>query len=314
MNITVYFLVFSSATLVLCQTTRENNVYKVYDTIVNPYNFKSIINPGYVPCRNASLLVIYVHSSPENLKNRMSIRDTWGSRSLFPNMVLLFMTGRSERERMNELLILESSIYHDIVQDDFIDTYHNLTYKSMMAMKWIDKYCRDIKFILKADDDMLVNTFNLIRHISSLDNNTRNNESMNGALWCYLNSKMSVIRQPKSKWYLSREEFKDDVFEKYCAGAAFVLSGDLAGKLYQASQLVKFFWIDDFFLTGLATRAVKGGVNQIAINSLFVLNSLETEEKMMSRRARWITFAHLGRRDGVDRLYKIWQGILNLNS
>ena len=38
-----------------------------------------------------------------------------------------------------------------------------------MAMKWLSQYCTNAKYILKVDDDIIVNTFTLLRHLKSLN-------------------------------------------------------------------------------------------------------------------------------------------------
>ena len=41
-----------------------------------------------------------------------------------------------------------------------------------MALKWINDYCKNAKFILKTDDDIIVNTFALIKNLKLLKINT----------------------------------------------------------------------------------------------------------------------------------------------
>lgn len=63
----------------------------------------------------------------------------------------------------------EAEQYGDIVQEDFLDTYRNLTYKGIAALKWIDQLCPHARWVLKTDDDIFVNTFNLMRHLRRLE-------------------------------------------------------------------------------------------------------------------------------------------------
>ena len=44
------------------------------------------------------------------------------------------------------------------IRNDFIDSYRNLTVKSIMALKWATEHCKNAKLIFKMDDDTLVNT------------------------------------------------------------------------------------------------------------------------------------------------------------
>ena len=51
----------------------------------------------------------------------------------------------------------------------------------------------------------------------------------------YGHDKMAVIRTPGSKWFVSNEDFPWGRYSKYCAGAAFLLSGNLIRPLYRRS-------------------------------------------------------------------------------
>lgn len=56
----------------------------------------------------------------------------------------------------------ESRTYGDIIQEDFVDSYLNLTLKSVMALKWADQYCSDLRYFMKADDDIFINVPRLL--------------------------------------------------------------------------------------------------------------------------------------------------------
>ena len=113
-------------------------VYSNYDLhiskkVVNPHDFKYIKNPGSEICDNDNgksvFLLIYVHTSPSNFGRRQAIRETWGKRSMFPDNRIIFTMGATPNTKTNELLTLESNYHNDIVQEDFLDSYKNLTHK-----------------------------------------------------------------------------------------------------------------------------------------------------------------------------------------
>lgn len=246
----------------------EFEVIATNQTSVNPinstYDFKLLLRPS---CDNQSyFLLVYVHSSPGNLKNRLLIRETWAS-YLKTGARTVFIVGLSTSSEINKLISLESSIYNDIVQADFIDSYRNLTYKGITALKWITEYCKNVDYVLKLDDDIVVNIFVLIRHLNYIQSK---NELEPKSIMCNLHRKMKVIRDKKSKWYLSKEEFKDDYFGKYCSGSAFLLSGDLPPLMYRKSLKTDFFWVDDYFITGILAKALK--VKFYEFNSLYQLS------------------------------------------
>ena len=83
-----------------------------------------------------------------------------------------------------------------VAQEDFADTYHNLTYKGVAALKWIDMYCSQAVFVLKTDDDIFVNTFALMRVFKRLQ---RSSVRPQGLLMCCVWYGMTVMRTGKWK-------------------------------------------------------------------------------------------------------------------
>lgn len=62
-------------------------------TLYKP-DFNYILNPGDIVCQDTPFIFIYVHSSPQNFKNRNAIRDTYSKRSEFDDIRLIFMLGQ----------------------------------------------------------------------------------------------------------------------------------------------------------------------------------------------------------------------------
>ena len=56
----------------------------------------------------------------------------------------------------------------------FQDSYHNLTLKTVMGLKWMSIFCPHAKFILKTDDDIYVNV-PLLTSTAALESNFYNN-------------------------------------------------------------------------------------------------------------------------------------------
>ena len=170
------------------------NPYSPRDHIVNPHNFSYILNPGYSVCDNSNssvYILVYVHSGPSNYQRRVVIRETWSTRTLFPDLRLVFMIGKTLDKNLMKAIEYENEIYQDIVQEDFIDAYKNLTYKGVMALKWISIYCPKTKYVLKVDDDIVVNTFTLINHLKFLD---KHNPNKHSTILCLLWQAMGVMR------------------------------------------------------------------------------------------------------------------------
>lgn len=170
------------------------NPYRARDHIVNPHNFSYILNPAFSVCDNDNssiYILVYVHSGPSNYQRRMVMRETWATRTLFPDLRIVFMVGQTLDKNVMKAIEYENEMYRDIVQEDFIDSYKNLTYKGVMALKWIATYCPKATYVLKVDDDIVVNTFTLINHLKFLDKHTPNRRN---TILCLLWQAMGVMR------------------------------------------------------------------------------------------------------------------------
>ena len=151
-------------------------------------------------------------------------------------------------------------MYGDILQGDFIDTYRNLTHKTILGIKWMSEYCDNARFIMKIDDDMVVNTKSLSDYFLNLTKNktiTFNN-SMYGV--CYARPK--PYRDKNSKWYVSSEIFADEIYPNYCLGSAYIFTSDLMKPMYNLTQYIKSFIMEDVYV-GMLANQLNTSFNQI---------------------------------------------------
>ena len=74
---------------------------------------------------------------------------------------VVFLVGQQVNSTHQEQLQSEADQYGDIVQEAFIDTYANLTVKSLMLLKWFTQHCDSTQYVMKADDDMYINLVKL---------------------------------------------------------------------------------------------------------------------------------------------------------
>lgn len=134
------------------------------DLPINPHNFRYILNPVDLCTRGREpFLLAYVHTAPSNFRQRMAVRRTWGNGRYYDESFrLVFFLGKPLKEGEQERVSAEAYRYGDIVQEDFVDSYVNLTYKAVAALKWISEHCSHATYVLKADDDIFVNMFALL--------------------------------------------------------------------------------------------------------------------------------------------------------
>ena len=287
--------------------------------VAHPHPFTYIINSPNV-CRDQDIYIIaYVHTAPDHYKRRVVIRQTWGDASYYDiGIRVVFVMGQTVGAGKSGLdvqraLEFEATQYGDIVQEDFLDTYRNLTYKGVAALRWISRYCAHARYVLKTDDDIFVNAFNLLRHLRRLDRGGGAKTALpgtpRGILLCLVWYSMMVMRQ--GKWKVSKEEWPDDSYPTYCSGSAFIMTTDVAVAMHRVSYDVPFFWVDDFYITGLLPLKLGPSVvRHSQFISAYVLNGRQLEEKFTGPQWYQYVFSHV---HNLDAIQAVWKTVVRLS-
>ncbi|GLH01118.1 Hexosyltransferase, partial [Gryllus bimaculatus] len=108
-------------------------------------------------------MLMLVTSAPAHYERRQAIRETWGGRSEDARLVFVLGRGREPATQPPAEVFEESQRHGDLLVEDFTDAYHNLTLKTLFLLKWAVRECPSAAFVLKTDDDMLINTRGLVR-------------------------------------------------------------------------------------------------------------------------------------------------------
>lgn len=253
---------------------RKTDLNSDFSKLIDLNNFKFITNQNSCS-RNKShqpLVIILVHSAPENFSKRRTIRRTWGGRD--ERSYLIFLLGAVTSATLNERIVKENAFHADIVQGNFVDSYRNMTYKHVMGLKWFTYTCKKATFVLKTDDDVLVNSPFLYESLQTFfslptdeltsstahSNNTYSSSlklAANKLILCdkIVNSK--VKRTYRSKWRVSYDEFIGKFYPPYCPGFGILYTADVVHELYKKAQISRYFWIDDVHITGTLASELK---------------------------------------------------------
>lgn len=208
------------------------------------------------------LLLLFVKSSPENFEQRQAIRDTWGNESFVRSELgeivkVVFALGMHsdvrQQSSVQAALLQEDQAYRDLIQQNFMDTFHNLTTKLIMQFHWGHEYCPQARFLMSADDDNFVHLPNLVKYLRQLVS------SQSGAkdLWVgHVHRGSPPIRRKHSKYHVPYELYPWPSYPDYTAGAGYVVSGDVATKIYHATLMLNSsIYIDDVFM-GICAKAM----------------------------------------------------------
>ena len=61
------------------------------------------------------------------------------------------------------------NVYGDMAFGNFIDSYKNLTLKTLSLVNWVKQSCKRPRYLLKVDDDIFINTKNMLSLINCLN-------------------------------------------------------------------------------------------------------------------------------------------------
>ncbi|XP_036418972.1 beta-1,3-galactosyltransferase 2-like isoform X2 [Colossoma macropomum] len=217
-----------------------------------PHNYRFIIDEPHKCEQENPFLVLMVPVAPHQLEARNAIRSTWGNESMVQNktITVIFSLGLpgNKAEKQQEELRLESQQYHDLVQSDFMDSYLNLTIKTMVIMDWLATHCPQTSYAMKIDSDMFLNLENLMNLLLRPD--TPKENYMTGKVMRHI----PVIRNKNSKWYVPKELYAEDYYPTYLLGMGYVFSNDLSEKIVEVSKEIKPFNIEDAYVGACLKR------------------------------------------------------------
>ena len=206
-----------------------------------------LINEPYV-CDNNPYVIIFVHSAPQNTVQRTAIRGSWGSVATHPDQhtQVIFLLGMTINDVTSRMIQTEHEDNHDILQFNIEDVYKNLSLKSLAMLQWVERFCSDVTYVVKVDDDTFLNTPLLISDLHSVvHTNFLMGDIIAGA---------RPIRDLKSKYYTTIGQYRASMYPTYLSGAAYVISGDVIPALTQAAKTTELFWLEDVYVTGLLAR------------------------------------------------------------
>ncbi|XP_029011287.1 beta-1,3-galactosyltransferase 9 [Betta splendens] len=194
-----------------------------------------LLMPSPLVCQRAKpYLITMVTSAPANQVAREAIRKTWGGevdvRGL--RVMTLFMVGVATDPGLAKLLIEEAREQGDLVQGRFLDTYSNLTLKTLSMLGWVRRFCPQAHFMAKVDDDVLFNPSTLLHFL----NKSRNPYEQGDLYLGRVHLRVAPDRDQDSKHYLPAGAYPPSVFPDYCSGTAYILSRSALLKISLAAS------------------------------------------------------------------------------
>lgn len=209
-------------------------------------------------CRHGNVtLIIPIHSGVINFERRGKMRalnQGIYSRDKRNKALLLFFVGVPSNSVSSDVMAIqkklqeESLTYHDIIQINVEDTYHNVVRKHISVLYWITRYCNNSRYVMKMDDDVKVNMESSIgamikvkrKHSNFVIGDRRENRSPH--------------RNKGSKYYIPKDRYPNTTWPPYVAGGLIGYPTSTAVLLYRQAIQLEPIWLDDVFISGICAQ------------------------------------------------------------
>ena len=205
-------------------------------------------------------VVMVIYSGISNQQARRVIRDTYGKKKVLNqfNIRHVFVIGKfSDGKKIHDWnkVVKEQEQYQDIIIGDFVDTYSNLSYKGLTALKFINKYCLKAKWVIKVDDDVLADIPTVMFLLKRYYIN--HTYTMFGLKYEF--APPFLCEENMHKWCINSTSVyaKIGFYPPYLAGQGYVLTTDLVPLMIKQAARKPPFIIDDVYMTGILTEDIK---------------------------------------------------------
>ncbi|XP_071359589.1 beta-1,3-galactosyltransferase 2-like [Trachinotus anak] len=238
--------------------------------VAYPRDYKFIMDDTPTCKTSTPFLVLMVPVAPSNVAARDAIRQMWGNEKivlgqLIETLFVLGLPGGADAEQQQEKLRQESQQHHDLIQSNFLDSYYNLTIKTMVMLEWLAAHCTTASYAMKVDSDVLVHVENLVKLL--LDPSTAKQNYMTGLVWWH----SPVLRNPFAKFYMPGDVIAEPEYPPYPLGMAYIMSLDLPGKILSVSPQIRPIYIEDAYL-GMCLKRLDISPTNPPENTMFLVN------------------------------------------
>ncbi|CAJ0957175.1 unnamed protein product, partial [Mesorhabditis belari] len=220
--------------------------------------------PSPETCKFAPFLVAVVLSAPEDWEIRDAIRSNWASGNYSDKIgegdveVVFILSQPTKSDK--EMVRVEAERFGDLIVTNLAETYDNLLYKVYALFHWQHHHCPSAKYLLKVDQDVIVNFDRLISFLPGIP-------PQFPQMYCKTWVRSMPKRDSNSKWFVAGSQWKRKFFPVYCDGPAYVLSTNGVGSLLEAISMFPPIFIEDVFYTGIVAERLR--IRRNAMNKVF---------------------------------------------
>ncbi|KAM4727464.1 UDP-GlcNAc:betaGal beta-1,3-N-acetylglucosaminyltransferase 7-like [Rhinophrynus dorsalis] len=214
------------------------------------YTCSLILSPREEPEETASqkLLILAIKTHPKSVNRRDALRETWAKEWKIGKYRIrpIFLMATTGKRGQMEMVKYENKVYEDILQWDFMEEHQNLSLKERCFLEWLNDHIPSVNFVFKGDDDVYVNPPALVKYIEEHGSSPY---TIHGAV----QNHSVVLRY--SKYKVTGTLFPYGRYPAFVSGGGFLYPGTCVKPLYEVSQKIPTFPLDDVYFGMLALAA-----------------------------------------------------------
>ena len=226
--------VFSPQVLIAVQSAPQNKYVLMYSTLRKAYETNFFTSIHFRELRD-------------------EIRSTWGNACVTTHRswcYLIFILGQiaNPSDNLQEDIEDESNQYGDILQESFLDSYNNLTIKSIHILKYFVKMTNGVgnKYLLKTDDDSFIH-LETLWDLAKFRLNTRSNHLVGYLqLGVKKHHYLPLAHKPTAKnlkiekwirWLIPSYMYNKKFFPQFLSGSGYFIPSNSAKCLLEHSKV-----------------------------------------------------------------------------
>ena len=258
---------------------KGSKVDKRYYTISekNNHNYTRLINQPELCSQHEKVFLLFaIRTIYSHFPRRQVLREQFNHPQYVKyktEMVVkhIFLFAKTNDSITEKLINEESKQYNDIIQEDFVESYINVSLKAIMAWKWSLEFCPNTEYVMVENDESYVDIDKLVSFL--LKDLSRNQNDDHFAVCYAVGNSKSIHRNMKQFIILPAEVlYKGNFYPPYCNGVCYAAHVNVINKLYKASFSNPPFMPTDVWI-GVMSEKLRLQIPRI--NSVFILKNIE---------------------------------------
>uniref|UniRef100_A0A1I7X6C6 FERM domain-containing protein n=1 Tax=Heterorhabditis bacteriophora TaxID=37862 RepID=A0A1I7X6C6_HETBA len=195
--------------------------------------------------------ILVIRTGPGSIDYRSFIRQTWKPK-VDPYAPVVFVCAKSGTDVIEEAEQYKGK-QHNILQFEFADSYHNLSWKMMAIYGFVLSELPSVEEIIVTNDDTIVN-ITALRTISLMYS------SSDPWMLGKVSRGYPRLFMPWLPWHVPGTMYSNLCYPRFTQGSSFILSREGARMLLNNVCKVPFVHLDDVFMGNFSPLGAKMGL------------------------------------------------------